>query len=290
MGKYVRIALEEIAWTHAVNANTLDAVYSFLEIHNTGNYFCLAKDSIWSKTRLINSHYYYNQFAQQFKSDYRAIEAMNIIEDYVWANAQSINVNNLDSYRQYLFNYPNGRYRNEATERIENLVWHEVQIENTSASFKRYIDEYPNGRYVVAAQERFASLRQLENEWSDLVTRINNNSGIERYNHLYLPASLNGTFTIVTRNKSTISGSFSYNRIIQSRSLRADLVDLVITCSIGGYNERIEFHGRLKDKPCSLRKRCGPVVFELNECSHPNIFRIIQYDWPETFKINTIYH
>ena len=277
-GKYFKIASEEIEWDKTLKINAIDSFYLFFDKYSEGKYFNTAKDSIWSKTKVINSFFYYNLFAQKYPDDYRTKEAKERTEDFVWNVTQ--NTHTIISYEQYLKDFPVGRYRKEANESIENLIWEDVQKTNTPSSYKIYIEKYPYGKYIAKAQNEYSDLNKLELEWEKFKKDINSGKGVEVYNKPYPPELTNGTFSIMTKNKSTIDGVFSYHRNVQRRSLRADLCDVVITCSVSGLTEKIDFHGKLKDKPCSLRKRCGPVVFELNECDRSIIFRISQLDWP----------
>lgn len=82
------------------------------------------------------------------------------IEEFVYQGA--VAEHTPDSYRSYLGRYPNGRFAQEAKERIAALsdeaAWDAAVEDDTVEAYREYLTKYPGGRFVAEAHERIAAL------------------------------------------------------------------------------------------------------------------------------------
>lgn len=81
------------------------------------------------------------------------------IDDLIWAS-----VNGIDSLRDYLHKFPNGRHAAEGRQLLSAFAaWTDVNRDDLF-SLKAFLNRYPSTPFRPAAEERFATLRQRELE------------------------------------------------------------------------------------------------------------------------------
>ena len=68
---------------------------------------------------------------------------MSKAEENTWKAATEAGT--IEGYEEYLENYPEGKYVNEAS---ESLAWVVASNEDTIKSYDQYLTKYPNGKYV----------------------------------------------------------------------------------------------------------------------------------------------
>ena len=68
------------------------------------------------------------------------------VEEAAWSNALEFNRDH--SYRWYLRDYPNGRYRNEANEKLDEIAYEDARKAYKMSAFRKYLLEYPSGRFT----------------------------------------------------------------------------------------------------------------------------------------------
>ena len=66
-------------------------------------------------------------------------------EEFTWDEIK--NSSTIENLQQYLLNYPNGKYKTAAEDRIENFIWNEATKENTIDAYNDYVKKYPMGKY-----------------------------------------------------------------------------------------------------------------------------------------------
>jgi len=66
----------------------------------------------------------------------------------------AVKENNFSSFQNYLNNYPNGKYVDEAKKFQEEAFWKRSKEINTLQSYHDYIDIYPNGKYIKLAKSK----------------------------------------------------------------------------------------------------------------------------------------
>lgn len=72
-------------------------------------------------------------------------------ENDAWTNAKEINTE--QSYKEYLTNYPDGKYIQEAKQSMEQTFWTETKQENTEEAYSNFIAKYPDGFYTKEARK-----------------------------------------------------------------------------------------------------------------------------------------
>lgn len=138
----------------------------------------------------------------------------------------------------------------------------------------------PPGEARRQAQERRDN---EEKAWTSFVQSVDSGRGAEVLRKTFPVSpevSGSGTFEIKKRDRTTITGQFSYSRRNKQQMFTENTCDAVITCSISGHTEKVEYHGSAPKKPDVLSTRCGPVLFEFNDGFRQNYFRIVQVSWP----------
>jgi hypothetical protein len=63
------------------------------------------------------------------------------------------------AYLSYLESYPDGRHKEEALERLDQLAFAGAQDKDTIEAYRSYLAEYPGGRQTARADERIEELR-----------------------------------------------------------------------------------------------------------------------------------
>ena len=74
--------------------------------------------------------------------------------------------NTISAYQQYLGNFPNGRFRNEVQERINEIrLWEDTKRINTKAAYQKYIT---GSRYKIYQKEATEAINRFESdeEWN----------------------------------------------------------------------------------------------------------------------------
>jgi len=74
-------------------------------------------------------------------------------ETSLWENAKK--VNRVESYKEYITKFPNGKFINQADSIIQVFVWEETKKLNNPESYEKYLSNYPKGYYVNEAKMTF---------------------------------------------------------------------------------------------------------------------------------------
>lgn len=82
-------------------------------------------------------------------------EKLFFIEAYNIAAAQFSDT----ALRNYLKLYPEGNYVDKANDAIEIAAWQKARYDNTVNSYKDYLNQYPNGKAAQMAKEKIATLK-----------------------------------------------------------------------------------------------------------------------------------
>gem|GEM_PF-1183587 len=88
-------------------------------------------------------------------------------EDLVWKNAKS--ANNQDTYRSYLEQFPNGKFKYEARLQLQLMeaddAWARTLTTGTEEAYTLFMRDYSGSKYNAQAYEKLAQIRQKET-WS----------------------------------------------------------------------------------------------------------------------------
>lgn len=104
-------------------------------------------------------------------------EVMNLLEkarkmERDWNNAKASN--SLSEIRDFLANYPNSAHRQTAEECVDSLSWVMAKTKNTPESYNQYIREFPDGAYIDQAQDAFHKRmgQQVQPEEKEMVRAV----------------------------------------------------------------------------------------------------------------------
>ncbi len=162
----------------------------------------------------------------------------NYIEIKIWNKLKSKNT--LKAYNQYIKEYPNGLYKDEATKKInyfikEEEAWKLVCKQDTIEDYKNYLKYYPNGLYKDEAERNLSIL--------------NNEITLESYpnNRLFI-YNKNGKKGIINKERKIITNAIYTDIYILGGRLicvcnnnKQGLIDIYgnIILELGNYNLRI---------------------------------------------------
>lgn len=83
-------------------------------------------------------------------------EVKDIKETQIFINAFRIAAEDYSdtALRNYLNNYPSGKFVTKANDAIEVSAWQKAHHENTVQSYKQYLNEYPKGKAAEMAKNK----------------------------------------------------------------------------------------------------------------------------------------
>ena len=149
-----------LAFCHPEDLATKEQLYSTLDSNKVQlkEYQVSQEDSRFKQVMASNDPEMMEMFLQYYpNSAYRKeVEAkLQIIGDYqIFKKAQE--ANNFKAYLDYLANFPQGQFRNEAEECIFRLV----QESNSVKDYQIYLKRFPDGRFVQEANRALQELQQ----------------------------------------------------------------------------------------------------------------------------------
>jgi formylglycine-generating enzyme required for sulfatase activity len=166
IGKPVPSNPEDALWTAVEKGNTADDYDAYLSQYPKGKYIALAKQ------RKQKFHELATQQAQQK-------------EQTSWSEAE--NGNSIESYTQYINQYPQGQFSALANNRLKKVrddaatqaalrekaereaaelnAWKKAEASKDKSPVSAYLNQYPSGKYTVAAK---AKLDQIEREEAEM--------------------------------------------------------------------------------------------------------------------------
>ncbi len=81
-------------------------------------------------------------------------------DEEAWVRA--LEKDTLEGYREYLAEFPNGKYKDKAQEQIDaydNRAWEQAERRNTIAAYEDYLEAWPEGLHASKARERIAEMK-----------------------------------------------------------------------------------------------------------------------------------
>ena len=113
------------------------------------------KQGIVTQEELENPDNTYGEYSAEVRSKVR--ELLQNAEPKDWERAQELDT--VESYNQYLTNYPNGEHKADAEAAIAKLddaAWEQACQANTIESYQSYLDNFYRGKYRDQARDAIA--------------------------------------------------------------------------------------------------------------------------------------
>jgi outer membrane protein assembly factor BamD (BamD/ComL family) len=104
----------------------------------------------------------YKQYLKEYPKGKFADEARSRLENIFWVETHASNT--IEGYRKYIQRYPSGQYMSQAREWLDERelqVWNIAKTSDDASSYKQYLDLYPKGKYIVEAHSRIKEMVQL---------------------------------------------------------------------------------------------------------------------------------
>ena len=163
----------------------------------------------------INKKYPNGVYVKGAKEKLEELEYMELRKTYYDGTSES--------FKNYLKNYPNGRYSEEAK---ENYEWKNAERINTVASYSYYLDKYPKGEYskkaniiLTDSNSFFKDGTLYKHQCLYVVAKVISNSTNKRKNYLML-------------NKGNIHGIRRDMGVITSTGIVGTVIDISKNFSI----------------------------------------------------------
>lgn len=106
--------------------------------------------SLYEKVIAENTYEDYRDFLNQYPTGKFYDEIYNKSDELYWNMATT--KNNVDAYNEYLKEFPDGSYAIESKNKIDELIWTEYKEIGTKESYQNYLSKYKNGRYKSEAK------------------------------------------------------------------------------------------------------------------------------------------
>lgn len=124
---------------------TLDSFTDNIGIIRELKIFIQGEDEFtWNEIKNSYNILKLQEYLQNYPNGEFKVEAEELIENLSWNGA--IKSNTIESYKDYLTKYPNGKFKSDASDNIENILWDKSKKTYTIESFKNYLVTYPNGK------------------------------------------------------------------------------------------------------------------------------------------------
>ena len=155
-------------WQQAQEAHTVAAYQQYLRVYPQGRH---RETAHWHIACLTDTPTAYDTYIDQFPQGRYTQEALQKLraaeERHAWTRAQRRNT--LSGYREFLIQYPNSTFAEEAQRRRQQIrdqeaepqAWQQAQSTHTPQSYQQYLDRFPNGLHAPDARR---ALRQLAEE------------------------------------------------------------------------------------------------------------------------------
>ena len=117
---------------------------------------CSAETRDWRAAQEANNIEALEEYLENYPDGKFSEDAHILIEDLIFAGAEE--QDDIAGYEKYLTLYPEGRFRQDADERIEALHFADAQEQNNLAAYEGYLSLYPKGIFRQDAEERMDAL------------------------------------------------------------------------------------------------------------------------------------
>jgi len=146
------------SWDDTKLENTVDAYEQFLKSNPETEY----KDSInlfireldWVSAKSSNSISVLDSFALKHPSDKIYLDSVRFYKED-WNYTEARLKNTLEVYEEFLANFPQSSFRNEVSDKIEELKWIEVKKKNKKADYIEFMATTTNTNYIDSIDVKF---------------------------------------------------------------------------------------------------------------------------------------
>ena len=169
---------EENAWRRAESSGNIEQYYEYAKDYPTGKYVVQAEqkinqidesayyDAIKAGTQTSLNNYLYNHPRGKFREEVQQ-KLIVVREEDAWQTARD--ENQTAGYYRYLDKYPDGKYKSDALQIIEQYdvsAYNKALSEASQSAFNYYLNNYPRGRFRSEISEKLA-IRKEEDAYSE---------------------------------------------------------------------------------------------------------------------------
>jgi len=168
---------EENRWQTAQEHNTSEAYEQYLADYPQGTFTEQAQENLaWLQTKQENTTAAYNKFKQEYPQSNKLNDAENEIQKLQLDSTLALN--NTQSLRAYIQQYPQGNYTEKTKIKLDVLVqdsiknaklyaqdkaaYDKAKRKNTESAYQTYINNYPQGQYLKEAKQQIVYLNNEE--------------------------------------------------------------------------------------------------------------------------------
>lgn len=120
---------------------------------------CTSIQSAWQNTQKMDSMSAFRDFLQQYPNSEYTEEANKQMQRLHWLRVRQ--EDKLFSYEFFMRTNPQSPYTNEARQQIERLEWEALDKKGNLEDYKKFLQKYPDGAYHSQAQE---AIHRIEKE------------------------------------------------------------------------------------------------------------------------------
>ncbi len=124
------------------------------------------ENKAWEVAKQQNTYESYGNYLRNYPDNRFTEEAVIIQEEVLWEKANDKNT--VESYDEYMQKYPNGRYFSKAFGQKEDVIWESTLAENSLLAYENYFSTYPNGKYFEKSGSSLFKLAQALYDQKDM--------------------------------------------------------------------------------------------------------------------------
>lgn len=153
--------LEEAYYHRALESNSIVMYEFFLNKYPNSNYYAEIRKALISSNYQIIKNSNNLSLIIRFMTDFPDANLYGIqtsqLDSIFWASCVSSDISiEFSNYQNYLNSFPDGVFRNRATQRINRIIedeWMKAKKVNSSLAYKNFINSFPSSKYQNEANE-----------------------------------------------------------------------------------------------------------------------------------------
>lgn len=123
---------------------------------------CSGEEKKFNEVQGKNSITAYENFLKEYPDGKYREQAMKDIDKLTFQEAKKQNA--ITSYRDYLEKFPNGMFAKQASDLIEAIIFDEAKNGNSISSYKDYLKKYPDGAFADQAKDAIEQIHYNESK------------------------------------------------------------------------------------------------------------------------------